>query len=193
MGQVKVGRRAPRAVRRGRKFRGRPTSHDGLDVIFAYGNRAGYTLDGRVAGRYGNNVVECADGFLFSVLAGPMVHCLPKVHLISGSWTRELWAHERHADYAGPYVCVEVWPGPPVRDFDVHNEELIGQPIPLPVVRALVRAHGGFARMRRGGGLHEMRAGAAMMARVMSEDARFMVATTELGELQSAAYSAAGS
>lgn len=155
-------RRAPRAARRGRKFKARPTSHDGLDVIAAYGNRPGYTLDGKLAGRMGRNEIECADGSRLSVLAGAMCHSIPQPQLGPHSWWHDLSGARVTPDYRGPYSHVEILMDQVMVTFDEdwfggpHNElrslfpvgdSFYGQEVPVRLVRLLIDAHGGFRRM----------------------------------------------
>lgn len=132
-------RRAPRAVRRGRKFRARPTSHDGLSVIAAYGNRAGYTRDGTVAGRVGLNRILCRDGTVLSVIAGFAVMCSPKP--MSGFDHDDKLGYVP-ADYRGPYHELEVLISTP------RQREPRGY-VPVAAVRALIDRHGGFGRMEK--------------------------------------------
>lgn len=132
-------KRAPRKARRrrNRKFTARPTSHDGLSVIERYGNRAGWTPDGRVAGRVGNSVIVCGDGYELSVVAGRGFHCLP--------------CPEKHVapDYRGPYCAVEaiMW-SPPMYDFDVEPGIPL-ENVEVSVLRAFIELHGGFKRMQQ--------------------------------------------
>lgn len=155
-------RRAPRAARRGRKFRARPTSHDGLDVIAGYGNFAGWTRDGRVAGRVGKRLIECADGYQVSVIAGERTFCTPKPN------------YEVPVDYRGPYTHVEIKAFSVSRlpEFDPDPEDECGY-VPVPVVRALIDLHGGFRRMTGfGDDMRKMREGAEIRARIAAETER---------------------
>lgn len=142
-------RRAPRKARRrrNRKFTARPTSHDGLSVIVAYGNRPGYTADGRASGRSGNNEIVCRDGYQLSVIAGWQTHSLPRP--------------DRHvpSDYRGPYSHLELMvQSPPMLPEDPDAEGPY-EAVHVAVVRALIELHGGFARM-----LHKINKRAAWQA-----------------------------
>jgi hypothetical protein len=143
-----VTRRAPRAVRRGRKFRGRPTSHDGLSVIFAYGNRWDTSSwERRIFGRMGNSEVVCADGYVLSVIAGHKTFCKPQPGTAYPGCDPAVAAPE---DYRAPYTHVEIL-GRAEKRFP-FDPEFDGDPwgyVPVQLVRDLVDVHGGFARMRQ--------------------------------------------
>lgn len=138
-------RRAPRAARRGRKFKARPTSHDGFDVIAAYGNRPGFDQHGRTTGRFGRNIIVCQDGYRLSVIAGYSTHTLPR---LADRFADELQFGEVTPDYRGPYSHVEIRAeSPPRLDVDIPDTDPRG-PVHIAAVRALIRLHGGAARMQ---------------------------------------------
>lgn len=141
-------------MRRGRKFKGRPGSHDGLSVIAAYGNRAGYDRSGRVVGRVGHHVVETRDGTRLSVLAGAGTLALPQPQLTVMCWFRDLTPWQRLPDYRGPYWVLDVLLVGPVSPAVARSRWLLPQDLgPYTVrlwrLRKAIEAGGGFRRMVR--------------------------------------------
>lgn len=141
----------PRAVRRGRKFRGRPAAHDGLSVIIAYGNRCmSLTPEAYARHRVGKSVIVCHDGYRLSVIAGPSTNCSPRPSMIDRRPRVYDLAAEQAPTYHGPYHEVEVL---------LYGEEPhwwsrvtvlagLGVPVRVPVsaVGFLIREHGGVRR-----------------------------------------------
>lgn len=122
-----------------------------LDDIVQRGNRrVRLSLDGRPAITTEKNVIRCADGFAVSVIAGWGTYCRP----------RPGWG-DVDLCYAGPYTHVEVG-FPTVRpepwdqwvqycDNPGCPTDTVYDSVPVPLVRALIAAHGGEAPARRPG------------------------------------------
>jgi hypothetical protein len=151
-------KRAPRAARRGRKFRSRPGGHDGLSVIVAYGNRALTMIPQAYARhRVGKSVIVCRDGYRLSVIAGPGTNCSPRPSMIQARPYLYDLAGEKPPGYHGPYHQVDVllYGEEPHWWKQVTVLAGVGEPVrlPVPVVRRLIQEHGGFARMQRHRGL----------------------------------------
>lgn len=137
----------------------RPGPHDGLDVIFAYGNRQLPALDEHglfvsVGARTGRNLVECRDGYRLSVIAGPGTACRPR------PVDRPMLPGDVSMVYRGPYTAVEVascsdrpepWPAWEPYAHDTDTVGVLYTAVPVVMVRALVDRHGGFRRMSRDG------------------------------------------
>lgn len=135
----------------------RPVRHDGLDVIFAYGNRQLPGLDDggglyTMFGRLGRNLIECSDGYVLSVTAGPSTHCWPR------PVDRPRLLGEVPITYPGPYVAVEVSscsapPEPHEIWRHLKADDYAGglySLVPTALVRELINRHGGFRRMAPG-------------------------------------------
>lgn len=131
----------------------RPGPHDGLDVIFGYGNRLLPSFDGRrfgVHGRLGRNLVECRDGYTLSVIAGPGTFCRPC------PVDRPRSPDEMPINYRGPYSAVEVSCEQPEPDHQWRRWRVgdygggLYSRVPTQLVRRLVDLHGGFRRMALG-------------------------------------------
>lgn len=145
-----------------------------LETIFAHGNRHGpYGADGKVSDdnlRMGPNVVVCRDGFIMSVIAGWGAYCSPRPGMLPGHSSPPGF-YDVPYGYPGPYREVECGfpserPEPWERLDGEHYwrryAEDEGYPtdtvypyVPVPMVRALMRLHGGVERLADK--LHEVR------------------------------------
>lgn len=123
------------------------------------GNRQAIdTKTGEMLGQLGTNIIQCWDGFRFSVLAGPGVYCRPRPELLVGD-DYPLGLGRVAGTYPGPYTHVEVgfWNGKlpkPWKAWRPYCEGLpdrrfiVGQTTVFPFVPAsmvydLIRRHGG--------------------------------------------------
>lgn len=67
-----------------------------------------------------NNIIECRDGFLMSVVSGVGVYCLPKPALYDPP---DNWFENVPADYDGPFTHVEVgFPSERPEPWECHHE-----------------------------------------------------------------------
>ena len=91
------------------------------------------------AGGKPSNLIECADGFGLSVIAGAGAYCQPRVQF--------------RRDYEGPYTAAEVGfpsarpePWSEWREFAEDPDQPTGtvySSVPVALIRALVDSHGG--------------------------------------------------
>ena len=136
------------------RFAARPSSHDGLSVIAAYGNVRMIDMDNPLTsggfmfiGRTGKNLIRCRDGFTLSVVAGPYMHCVPAA--APPGWHRQV-RYDAH-----PYRAFEVarlsdrpQPWPLWAEYTAPGDSwrgIFGR-VPLPLIRDLIDRHGGFHR-----------------------------------------------
>lgn len=134
----------------------RPGAHDALSVITAYGNRPGMDFDTLkpAVGRYGKNWLLCRDGFFFSVIAGHTTYCRPRPDMTPREEGSSFLLYDAPFEYRGPYACVEVgfpsarpepWDG--VWEYFAASDDTWDCTytyVPVPLVRHLVRQHGGI-------------------------------------------------
>lgn len=97
---------------------------------------------------------RCADGFGFSLMAGPAGYCTPRVAPV---WLTTPMSHniDLQPNYPGPYSAVEV--GFPTERPEPWDEwvqycededdptETVYAYVPVEMVRALIDSHGGLA------------------------------------------------
>lgn len=129
--------------------------------IHLHGNQQAIDIDTRESvGRKGPNVIQCWDGFRFSVLAGPGAYCTPRPEsLVGGEYPMSPYMVP--GSYPGPYTHVEVGffngklPKPwkawrPYCDGAWSQRYIVGQTtvftfVPVSLVYDLIRHHGGEA------------------------------------------------
>lgn len=137
---------------------------DGLEVIRRYGNRPSIEFASgertRMHGRLGRNVVECADGFRVTVVAGQHFHCHPQPGARIDAWRCDGPVRlDCPIGYRGPYTAFEVglptaipepWDVWQLYSYDPADWTLTYNFVPYSLVRDLLNRHGGFRRMYRG-------------------------------------------
>ena len=151
-------RRSPSVAR----YAGSPDQYTSVRQVRLLGNRSGMMeyLDGRVrpVGRHGPTFIACRDGFMFSVMAGPGMYCLPRPAPFGreGEPPRLDSLYHVPVTYLGPYVALDVGfmggsgPGRAWREYSndggsyfLRNHALTFAYVPVKLVYELVERHGG--------------------------------------------------